>query len=304
VNVSMSTDSYVLAGGVAIIIACGLGIVALLFSSERSRSRRFPQPLRLDGERDIAAALGRSWRSWVLLRAVSVLAAIVVGVVSGVWLLSVLLVVAALGGIRFLVAGRAAKRALARDREFIAMIRELRDRMAVSNQSLDTALLEIAAQPPRLLESVLAPLRQGGLIGDSLAACAIRSRSPIQEQACGVLMWARSRSLDALISTIDTVLLPVADAQLAVEEEAMVTLTQQRAVSMAMAVLMLVMFLSVARVGSFRAYYQSPAGTVVVTVVVAMFCGLVAAVNRLARPTRWTRWNMAALAEAERQNLA
>ncbi len=70
----------------------------------------------------------------------------------------------------------------------------------------------------------------------------VRARSPVVEYACAVLLWTRSRSLDALIDAIDQLLLPVGEAQLAVQEEASVTLTQQRAVTMAMSVLMLVMF--------------------------------------------------------------
>ena len=91
----------------------------------------------------------------------------------------------------------------------------------------------------------------------NLVLSGLRSRSPLVEHACAVLIWARTRSLDGLISAIDDVLLPVGEAQLQVEEESLVTLTQQRAVTFAMSALMTVMFVSLVRVASFRAYYDT-----------------------------------------------
>ncbi|MDQ2959876.1 MAG: hypothetical protein M3R48_02335 [Candidatus Dormibacteraeota bacterium] len=82
----------------------------------------------------------------------------------------------------------------------------------------------------------------------------MRARSPVVEQACGVLLRSRSRSLDALIEAIDGVLLPVGEAQLAVQEESAVTLSQQRAVTLAMSALMAVMFL----ITSASAIYAAP----------------------------------------------
>ena len=112
------------------------------------------------------------------------------------------------------------------------------------------------------------------------------------ESACAVLLWARTRSLDALIDAIDDVLLPVGEAQLAIEEESLVTLTQQRAVSFAMAVLMTLMVGSLLRVDSFRSYYETVQGTIVLLVAVGIFCVLVSLVNRVVRVSRWTRWDL------------
>ena len=105
----------------------------------------------------------------------------------------------------------------------------------------------------------------------NLVLSGLRSRSPLVEHACAVLIWARTRSLDGLISAIDDVLLPVGEAQFQVEEESLVTLTQQRAVTFAMSGLMTVMFVSLVRVASFRAYYDTFEGTLVLLVAVAMF---------------------------------
>jgi hypothetical protein len=146
---------------------------------------------------------------------------------------------------------------------------------------------------------VLEPWGQGGSVTANLVLSGTRSRSPLVEHACAVLIWARTRSLDGLISAIDDVLLPVGEAQLQVEEESLVTLTQQRAVTFAMSALMTVMFVSLVRVASFRAYYDTVEGTVVLLVAVAMFFVLIAMLGRIARTVRWTRWDLHQVQEQE-----
>ncbi len=94
-------------------------------------------------------------------------------------------------------------------------------------------------------------------------------------------------------------LLPVGEAQLEVEEESLVTLTQQRAVTFAMSGLMTVMFVSLVRVASFRAYYDTIPGTVVLLIAVGMFFALIALLGRIARTARWTRWDLRQVQEQE-----
>jgi hypothetical protein len=127
----------------------------------------------------------------------------------------------------------------------------------------------------------------------------VRARSPLVEQAAAVLIWARTRSSDFLIETIDSVLVPVGEAQIAVQEESMVTLTQQRAVTVAMAGLLGAMLVLILRVGSLRAFYQTFAGQVWLLVVLAVFTILVVALGLIVRPREWTRWNLHALAEEQ-----
>jgi len=79
----------------------------------------------------------------------------------------------------------------------------------------------------------------------------------------------------------------------------MVTLAQQRTVTFAMAALMGLMFVTILRVDSFRAYYQSAAGTGVLAAAMALFFVLVWGLGRIVRVERWTRWNMHSLAAQE-----
>jgi hypothetical protein len=296
------SEPVILVSGVALVFACGCATLVALLEIDLVAKIPERRPLMfLERERDLAAALGWPWRRWLAFRLVVVAAAAMVGVWSGVWSVGILFTVIALFGVRFGVAGRAARRRLRMERAFLGQLRTLRDRMAIGNQSLDTALQEIGRSPGRDLAYVLGPLKNGGSTSQNIVMCAMRSRSSVVEQACAVLLWSRTRSLDALIEAIDTVLLPVGEAQLAIEEESLVTLTQQRAVAFAMAALMLFMFLSIARVESFRHYYQSFAGTIVLAVVICLFAALIAILGRIVRVTRWTRWDLQKMADQEAQ---
>lgn len=295
-------QSVVLVSGVALILACGLAAASLILGVGLHVPSKHRRPISfVEREKDIAAALGWSWRSWWLVRIAVVSVALAIGIASGIWLVAVLLAFAGATGVRFAVAGRAARRRLRLERAFLDQMRVLRDRMAIGNQSLDTALQEIGRNPGSELASLFLPLTRGGSIVENIVECGVRSRSPIIENACGLLIWARTRSLDALISIIDDVLLPVGEAQLLVAEESLVTLTQQRAVSYAMAALMTLMFVAIVRVDAFRSYYRSVPGSVVLLIAVGIFAALVAAVGQIVGTTRWTRWNLGVLASQERR---
>lgn len=299
-TVASIPEAVILVSGVAVIIASGTAAAIAVAGCGFSRPPRLRAALRLfERERDVAAALGWSWRNWMALRVGIALLSLVLGVLSGVWLIAVLLGVVGVAGVRFVLAGHAARRRLRMEQSFLTQLRALRDRMAIGNQSLDTALQEIGRDPGPSLEWVLRPLAGAGSVIENIVECGRRSGSPLVENACGVLIWARSRSLDALITIIDEVILPVGTAQLAVEEESLVTLAQQRAVTFAMAGLMALMFVTILRVDSFRAYYQSPAGATVLVVAVAIFFALVWGLGRIVRVQSWTRWDLRRLAEQE-----
>ncbi|HUZ71016.1 MAG TPA: hypothetical protein VMU65_15010 [Candidatus Saccharimonadales bacterium] len=286
-------EPVILVSGVALIIACGCaGIAAILGLDPLKRSAPRRKIRLLEHEKDVAAALGWRWRNWVALRAGLTLVGILVGISTQILLLTALLGAVGFFGVRFAVAGRAARRRLRMERAFLVQLRVLRDRMAIGNQSLDSALQEIGRNPGPELGYVLESLSRVGSVTGNIVECGLRSRSPVVEHACTVLIWARTRSLEGLIAAIEDVLIPVGEAQLAVEEESLVTLTQQRAVTFAMSALMIVMFVSIVRVESFRAYYETVAGTVVLLVAVTAFFGLIAVLGRIARVAAWTRWDL------------
>ncbi|MGA2282218.1 MAG: hypothetical protein ABSH07_00825 [Candidatus Dormibacteria bacterium] len=253
----------------------------------------------LEREKDIAAGLAWPWQRWVILRLAVIAVGFGVAWFTGVALLWVIGPIAGAVGFRFALAGRAANRRLRMERAFLSQLRDLRDRMAVSNQSLDTALLELGRNAGTDLSYVLAPLARGGSTIANIVEMGIRARSPIVEQAAAVLIWARSRSSDFLIETIDNVLIPVGEAQLAIQEESMVTLAQQRAVTFAMSALIGAMLAIALSVDTLRAYYQSLGGQVVLIIVVLLFAALVVFLGLIVRPQSWTRWNLQRLADEQ-----
>jgi Flp pilus assembly protein TadB len=261
-----------------------------------ARERRIPL---LEREKDMAAGLGWPWQRWLALRLSFIALGLVVAWLTGVTLLWLIGPVTGAVGLRFALAGRAASRRLRMERAFLGQLRNLRDRMAVSNQSLDTALQELGRNPGPDLGHVLAPLARGGSTIANIVEMGVRARSPIVEQAAAVLIWARSRSTDFLIQTIDTVLVPVGEAELAIQEESMVTLAQQRAVTFAMSSLIVVMLAIALSVDTLRAYYQSFSGQVVLVIVALLFAGLVVLLGLIVRPQSWTRWNLQRLADEQ-----
>lgn len=289
--------------GFLIVLACAAGAAAAIadVDARTLRPGRRRSGL-LERERDVAANLGWNWSRWVTVRLALVAAGVGLGVLSRIWILVLIGGLLGLFGFRFALAGRAASRRLRMERAFLGRLRDLRDRMAIGNQSLDTALQEIGRDPGPGLEHVLSPLARGGSVVDNIVEVGVRARSPVVEYACAVLIWTRSRSLDALVEAIDELLLPVGAAQLAVQEESAVTLTQQRAVTVAMSALMLVMFAIVIRVDSFRAFYQSFAGNVVLVGVVLLFALLVGLLGLIVRVPDWTRWDLRRIA-AEQERL-
>lgn len=285
-----------LSGFLVVLASAAAAVAAILDIDVRAVVPRHSSWSFVERERDLAANLGWSWRRWVTLRVGLVAAGVGLGAASRVAVLVVLGALAGGAGFRFALAGRASRRRLRVERAFLGRLRDLRDRMAIGNQSLDIALQEIGRDPGPDLAYVLAPLAWGGSVADNIVRVGDRARSPVVEYSCAVLLWSRTRSLDALIETIDELLLPVGEAQLAVEEEAAVTMTQQRAVTVAMSVLMLVMFVVAMRVDTFRSFYQSFQGNVVLVVVVLLFAALVGVLGVIVKVEGWTRWDLRRLA--------
>ena len=297
--IAVTSLAWVEVGGCLLALAAGAGGAGVILGVRPVRPRIAGRASWVEHERDLAAGLGWRWRSWVVARITLPLAGVVAGLLLHIWVAAVIGLLLGTLGFRFALAGRATRRRLEMERAFLARLRDLRDRMAVANQPLDAALAELGRDPGPFLGNVMSPLAAGGSTADNLVEVARRSRSPIVESACAVLLFARTRTLDGLIDAIDSLLLPVGAAQVAVQEETAVTLSQQRAVAVAMTVLMTVMFAVVVRVDGFRAYYQSLAGSLVLVAVALIFGALVAVLGALARPLDWTRWDLAAMLREE-----
>ena len=153
-------EPIILIAGIAVIVACGCAVIASILGIDRLTRSHRPRSLPLlEHEKDVAAALGWQWRKWVALRVRVTGVGIAVGVTTQISLLAVLLGAVGFFGVRFAVAGRAARRRLRMERAFLVQLRALRDRMAIGNQSFDSALQEIGRDPGPELRYVLEPGR-------------------------------------------------------------------------------------------------------------------------------------------------
>jgi hypothetical protein len=258
------------------------------------RLRRVVRPY-LERQRDIAQGLGISFRGWLLLRAGAAAAGLALGALTGIPTVTVGGLGLGLLGLPWLLAGRAAQRRLRMERAFSGLLVELRNLMQLSNLALDRALREAARNPAPELAHILAPMAGDEPIGNSLTEIARRARSPLADLIVSSLLIARTHNPRALVRVIDEVLIPVLDVTVAVQEENHATVAQQRAASIAIGVIMLVLFAAVVHVPSLHAFYDSPSGQVVLLTVAAMYLGLVWLIGHVTRPVRWVEWDVEAV---------
>ncbi|MDQ6742393.1 MAG: hypothetical protein M3Z97_05720 [Candidatus Dormibacteraeota bacterium] len=249
----------------------------------------------LERQRDIAQGLGLSFRAWLVLRLVAAGTGLGLGSLTGIPTVAAGGFGLGLLGLPWLLAGRAAHRRLRMERALAGLLVELRNLMQLSNLALDRALREAARNPAPELTLILAPLAGDEPIGESLTEIARRARSPLADLIVSSLLIARTHNPLALVKVIDEVLIPVLGVTVEVQEENHATVAQQRAASIAIGVIMLVLFAAVVHVPSLHAFYDSAAGQLVLLVVVAMYLGLVWLIGHVTRPVRWVEWDVDAV---------
>lgn len=178
------------------------------------------------------------------------------------------------------------------ERALSGLLVELRNLMQLSNLALDRALREAARNPAPELAAVLSPMAGDEPIGESLTELARRARSPLADLIVTSLLIARTHNPMALIRVIDEVLIPVLGVTVEVQEQNHATVAQQRAASVAIGVIMVVLFAAVVHVASLRAFYDSAAGQLVLVVVAVMYLALVWLIGHVTRPVRWVEWDV------------
>jgi Flp pilus assembly protein TadB len=260
----------------------------------RQRLRGAVRPY-LERQRDIAQGLGLSFRGWLLLRTGAAAAGLGLGSLTGIPTVTLGGLGFGLLGLPWLLAGRAAQRRLRMERAFSGLLVELRNLMQLSNLALDRALREAARNPAPELTHILAPMAGDEPIGNSLTEIARRARSPLADLIVSSLLIARTHNPLALVRVIDEVLIPVLGVTVSVQEENHATVAQQRAASIAIGVIMLVLFAAVVHVPSLHAFYDSPAGQLVLLAVASMYLGLVWLIGHVTRPVRWVEWDVDAV---------
>jgi hypothetical protein len=264
-----------------------------------SQGRRF---VVLDRERAAAADLGIPARAWFTMRVALIVVALLVGLLSGTVVLTLGLLLAAVLGVPWAFSGRAMKRRIERDRAMVNWITDLKEAMQTTGQGLDSSIRDAAQRPaPAHLETVLDPLRDPGSIIDNLAAVADRARSDTIRQALASVIFSRTRDVDILIAQIDTVILPVSRQRIMVEEEAMGTLTQQRAVAMVMLGIYAAILATIFSTQSLAAFYRGLEGQLLLAGVLAFYTFVVWLMGRIVRTPKWTEFDMAQVVRLEAQ---
>ncbi|MFN2466494.1 MAG: type II secretion system F family protein [Candidatus Dormibacteria bacterium] len=241
-------------------------------------------------ERDLAASLGWRFRSWLAVRILAIVAALIAAMPTGIPLLIVAAPIAMVFVVPYLFSGRAASRRLRRERTLVDWVRTMISRMR-RNQGIDVVLRDSGLNPPYGLEWVLQPLGDPALlIDEALVQMANRARVPEAEMLCIALLASRTRRQEDLVIMLERVVLPVMEAKLTEQVDALEAMTQKRSQAVAMSLIMLGMFLALIRVDAIRHGFASFAGQVLLAVAAMAFAlvlGLVASLYRLRTFTRW-----------------
>jgi hypothetical protein len=185
------------------------------------------------------------------------------------------------------------KRRIERDRSMMGWLTDLSESMQVTGQGLDTSIRDAALRPaPAHLEYVLEPLGEPGSLIDHLATVATRSRSGTIQQALGAVIFSRARDVDVLIRQVDSVIVPVGRQRITVEEEALGTLTQQRAVAMVMVGLYVGVIAMMLGTPSLASFYRGVTGQLVLGGVLCFYTFVVWLMGVIVRTPKWAEWNM------------
>lgn len=276
-------------------LALAAGLAAALGGADLFRrpsaAARQLRPI-AERERDLAASLGWNFRTWVILRVVAVAAAFLLVLPMGIPLLVATAPLATVFAIPYLFAGRAASLRLRRERTLVDWVRTMVSRMR-RNQGIDVILRDSGLHPPYGLEFTLAPLADPSLlIDEALVQMADRARIPEAEMLTLALLASRTRRQEDLVVLLEQVVLPVMEAKLAEQVDALEAMTQKRSQAVAMSLILLCMFLALVRVDVIRRGFATFAGQLVLVVTAVTFALVLMLVSRLYRVPSFTRWDL------------
>jgi hypothetical protein len=161
------------------------------------------------------------------------------------------------------------------------------------NQGIDVILRDSGVHPPLGLEHELAPLADSTLLLDEAIVRVVgRARVPEAEMLALTLIASRTRRQEDLINVLETVLLPVLEAKLNEQLDALEAMTQKRSQAVAMSLIMLVLFAALIRVEAIRAGYASFGGQLLLLSVAASFGLVLLIVSRIYTMPGFTRWDL------------
>jgi len=276
-------------------LAAGIALAAVVGGTEvvslARRTSRWVKPM-VEREKALAAGLGISDRQWLVLRIGTVLAAFLLAWPVQIPLLTLGAPMLAAIVVPYLFSGRAAARRVKRERALVDWVRTVVARMR-RNQGIDVILRDSGAHPPFGLEYELAPLADTSLLLDqAIVQVVTRARIPEAEMLGLTLIASRTRRQEDLIHVLDAVLLPVLEAKLEEQLDALEAMTQKRSQAVAMSAIMLVLFFALIRVDSIRRGFASVGGQLLLVLVAVTFALVLWIVSRIYGVPMSTRWDL------------
>lgn len=284
---------------IAVILLCvfvllaGACLLAALILDGRAPRGEVPRVARnaVGREQEFAAAVGLTWRNWLIARAAFLVVALAVAWTTRVAFVDVLALVLGVVGPRLLLAGRAERRRIRQARAFVALLRQFASRLAVSNEPFDAILADMAANAP----PELAFLRTAGGSRDVLAAVitAVKaSKSELLEKGLVTLLVSRTRDRITLADLLQQHQVPEIESLIDEAEEMRAVRSAQNATIVVLAGALGLMFAVLNGVPTLHDFYSSAAGSLALVVVVGVFVGAVTAMKLLLRQPRIVHWNL------------
>lgn len=164
---------------------------------------------------------------------------------------------------------------------------------------VDQALRHMGVDAPPALREVLAPLRGSSDLRDALVEVAERGRTAEMEQIVMQLLLARSRDPKTMLESIQEVLIPRLDGDLAVDRNLDKLMSGQRWNTIMMVAITGILFLIFDSTESFHNFYASVLGQASLVIAILIVTGMVALLNQLTRPPARVRWAVRRLVESE-----
>ncbi|MHB1525042.1 MAG: type II secretion system F family protein [Candidatus Dormibacteria bacterium] len=289
---------YVLAA-MAFAMLCVIGVVGADVDLGAEASFLRPQRGLLDHERERAASIGMPWQRWVALR----VALLVVGGLIGYWsqlpVIAMLAVASAFGLPMWVVRYRASKLVLKQTEGAKQRMQQIVSQVSQSRIPVDEALRRMAQDPPKALADILSPLRSSEDLRDALVEVAEKAGTPEMEQITMQLVLARSRDPKTMLNSIEEVVIPRLDGDLALDRNLDKLMSGTRWNTIMMVAITGALFLIFDSAQSFHAFYASVGGQLSLMAAILIVSGMVALLNLLTRPPTRVRWAVRRLVEME-----
>jgi len=246
----------------------------------------------LERERETATSLGWPMQRWVMLRTVTLVGGVALGVASHVLYMLVLLTLVGLTLVPFATARTAESRRIATARAFLAYLSEVRESLLASSVEFDSVIRKAAAAAPRELESLLTPVAQArGDVFLVFTEQIANARSALLERCYTVLVANRTRNRTMLAQLIADES-EIIDIELDIEDQVRAERAESRGVIMLMGCVLLGMFALLNSQAGLHQYFASTGGQVALLISTCIFAASCAAASIILSQPPAPRWDV------------